>query len=105
MLTEAGASQLFVESRIRRDSYSPHWWRTCSIVSRTPATTCSKGMPPSGLCRKWSRAAATALRSSAVGSLGASSRTIHFEQRGDGVQLGGVEPSSNGELFSVHDIP
>jgi hypothetical protein len=33
------------------DFYSP-WWRTWSMVRPHSATTCSKGMPPSGFCRK-----------------------------------------------------
>src|ERR1019366_4175532 len=50
------------------DSYSPWCWRTWSIVKPHSATTCSKGMPPSGFCRKESREEATARRSSTVSS-------------------------------------
>src|SRR5450432_3795110 len=32
--------------------HSPRWWRTWSIVKPHSATTCSKGRPPSGFCRK-----------------------------------------------------
>jgi len=39
---------------------SPLWPRTWSMVKPRSPTTCSKGTPPSGFCRKYSREAATA---------------------------------------------